>query len=567
MLINYSSLNMTVNKFDSYYNLGTYSRGVSTKDATAQLWFNRGLIWSYGFHHEESAVCFEKAISGDPKCAMAYWGLAYALGPNYNKPWELFDEKELKEKLDRIRTANKDAEENAHDATMVEKALIHAIQSRVPESLEDIGFRACNEAYANAMTECYNKFSSDLDVATLYADALMNLSAWNLWDLRTGEPTPGSRSLEAKAVLEKALSQDNAYSHPGLLHMYTHLMEMSKTPEAALVAADHLRNLVPDAGHLVHMPSHLDILIGDYRRAIASNTDACIADEKYLAHRGGNNFYTFYRLHNYHMLIFGAMFAGQYAVAIEAVERLEASIPESVLRIDDPPMADFFENFVSIRVHVLVRFGRWQDILELKFPEDKGLYSVTTAMFHYGRGIAYSATGEIEKAEKERDWYHHAVDQVSPTRIAGDFPNKSKVVLQIGKAMLDGELEYRKGNYDLAFEHLRTAIERDDNLVYAEPWPWMQPTRHPYAALLMEQGHVEEAAKALAEDLGFDDTLPRARQHPNNVWALHGYHECLVKLGRVEEAKIIRQQLVLAQAVSDVQVKAACYCRNTDANA
>ncbi|KAF2799019.1 hypothetical protein K505DRAFT_266559 [Melanomma pulvis-pyrius CBS 109.77] len=554
-------------KVEPYYNLGTYHRSVSTKNATAQTWFDRGLIWSYAFHHEESASCFEKAISGDPKCAMAYWGLAYALGPNYNKPWELFDEKELNNTLDRIMIANKDAQQNAHEATASERALINAIQARVPKSLDDIAFRACNEAYAAAMTIVYNEFPTDLDVASLYADALMNLSAWDLWDLRTGEPTPGSRSLEAKAVLEKGLAQDDAYSHPGLLHLYIHLMEMSKTPEAALVAADHLRNLVPDGGHLVHMPSHLDILVGDYRRAIASNADACIADEKYLSHKGGANFYTFYRLHNYHTLIYAAMFAGQYQVALDAVTRLEASIPESVLRIDDPPMADFFENFVSVRIHVLVRFGRWKEILELKFPDDKDLYCVTTAMLHYGRGIAFSATGELERAQKERDLLHGAVDLVLPTRIAGDFPNKARVVLQVGKAMLDGELEYRKGNYDLAFEHLRTSIERDDHLVYGEPWPWMQPTRHAYAALLMEQGHIEEAAKAYAADLGFDDTLPRARQHPNNVWALHGYHECLVKLGRTEESKIIRQQLVLAQAVADVPVKASCYCRNAGSKA
>ena len=554
---------MVVNKVDSSYryNLGTFTRTISATNSTAQTWFDRGLIWSYGFHHEEAALCFEKAISADPKCAMAYWGLAYALGPNYNKPWELFDEKELKDTLERINMANKQAEQNAHDTTVVEKALIHAIQARVPKSLEDIGFRACNEAYAEAMNTVYNAFPDDLDVASLYADALMNLSAWNLWDLRTGEPTPGSRSLEAKAVLDKGLAHKDAYSHPGLLHLYIHLMEMSKTPEAALVAADHLRTLCPDAGHLVHMPSHLDILIGDYRRAIASNTDACIADEKYLNHRGGAGFYTFYRLHNYHTLIYAAMFAGQFKVAMDGVTRLEASIPESVLRVDDPPMADFLENFVSVRTHVLIRFGRWREILDTKFPHDKHLYCVTTAVLHYARGIAYAATGDIEKAQKEREWLDEAVEGVLPTRIAGDFPNKSKKVLQIAKAMLDGELEYRKGNYDEAFAHLRTAIERDDNLVYSEPWPWMQPTRHAYAALLMEQRHVEEAAKAYAADLGFDDTLPRARQHPNNVWALHGYHECLVKLNMVKEATIIRQQLTLAQAVADVPVKASCYCR------
>jgi tetratricopeptide (TPR) repeat protein len=475
--------------------------------------------------------------------------------------WDMFDEEELQNTLNAINSAIEEAKTNSDQAAPVERALIDAIQSRVPQGLDDIAFRACNEAYADAMALVYHKFSDDLDVATLYADALMNLSAWDLWDLRTGEPTPGARSLEAKSVLEKALKNDKSSTHPGVLHMYIHLMEMSKTPEAALVAADHLRNLVPDAGHLVHMPSHLDILVGDYRRAIASNADACLADEKYLVDRGGNNFYTFYRLHDYHSLIYAAMFAGQYKVSMDTVIRMEASLPEHFLRIESPPMAHWLENFVSVRIHVLVRFGRWQDLIDLKMPEDPQLYSVTTAMMHYGKGVAYAATGNIEKAEKQRSLLDAAVDCIQPERIVGDFPNKANVVLQVAKAMLDGELEYRKGNYDSAFRHLRTAIHRDDALNYAEPWPWMQPTRHAYAALLMEQGRIAEACKAYAADLGFDDTLPRARQHPNNVWALYGYLECLIKLGRHEEANIIRQQFVVAQAVADVTVRASCYCK------
>ncbi|KAH7130534.1 hypothetical protein B0J11DRAFT_523373 [Dendryphion nanum] len=543
------------------YNVGLFTRKISTSNPSAQTWFNRGLIWSYAFHHDESARCFSYAIEEDPEAAMLHWGIAYALGPNYNKPWDMFDDEDLSRTLDRIREANEEANKYAPKATDVERALIDAIQSRVPKSLEDIAYRACNEAYAEAMASVYQKFPKDLDVASLYADALMNLSAWDLWDLKTGEPTPGARSIEAKAVLEAALKKPCAYGHPGLLHLYIHLMEMSKTPEVALVAADHLRTLTPEAGHLVHMPSHLDILIGDYRRAIASNADACVADEKWVAEHGGDNFYTFYRLHNYHSLIYAAMFAGQYQVCMDTVERMEASVPESLLRIESPPMADWSESWVSVRVHVLVRFGKWDEILALQFPKDKELYSVTTAMYHYGRGVAFAAKGKVEEAQKERELLYEAVPRVQPTRIAGDFPNKAIVVLEVAKAMLDGELEYRKGNHDVAFKHLETAIERDDALVYAEPWPWMLPTRHAYAALLLEQGRIEEATKAYAEDLGFDDTLPRARWHPNNVWALHGYHECLLKLNRTEEAKIIKQQLTLASAVADVPVKASCYCK------
>jgi tetratricopeptide (TPR) repeat protein len=340
-------------------------------------------------------------------------------------------------------------------------------------------------------------------------------------------------------------------------------MEMSKKPELALVAADHLRTLIPDAGHLVHMPSHLDILIGDYRRAIASNADACLADEKYVAEHGGQNFYSFYRMHNYHSLIYAAMFAGQFKVAMDTVDRMEASLSEPLLRTQSPPMADWLENFRSVRIHVLVRFGRWQEIIGLKLPDDQELHCVTTAMLHYGKGVAFAATGDIDSAKKHRDHLEAAIDRIPPSRICGDFPNKSNVVLQVGQAMLDGELEYRQGNYEQAFEHLRIAIARDDALTYAEPWAWMMPTRHAYAALLLEQGKIAEATQNYAADLGFDETLPRARHHPNNIWALHGYHECLHRLGRTKEANIIQQQLKLAQAVADVEVNASCYCRQS----
>jgi hypothetical protein len=277
--------------------------------------------------------------------------LAFALGPNYNKPWDLFDENELRSTIDKIVDANAAAKRNAANATEVEKALIDAVQLRVPDGLDEKAFRTCNEAYALAMQSVYEMFPDDFDIVSLYADSIMNLSAWDLWDLKTGEPTPGSRSLEAKEILEKALRQEDVYKHPGVLHLYIHLMEMSKTPEAALVAADHLRNLIPDAGHLVHMPSHLDILVGDYRRAIASNADACLADEKYLVEHGGDNFYSFYRMHDYHSLIYAAMFAGQSQVALEAVDRMEKSLPESLLRVQSPPMGKCRYTKCTITIH------------------------------------------------------------------------------------------------------------------------------------------------------------------------------------------------------------------------
>lgn len=370
----------------------------------------------------------------------------------------------MKATLEKINEANQKAKQYAEDRTDVERAVIDAIQVRVPKDLSEPAFRACNEEYAKAMEDVYKRFPDDLDITSLYADSLMNLSAWNLWDLKTGEPTPGARSPEAKAILEKALRHSSAYEHPGVLHLYIHLMEMSKTPEAALPCADHLRRLAPDAGHLVHMPSHIWILVGDYGRAIDSNVDACLADEKYVAEHGTQNFYSFYMMHDYHSLIYAAMFAGQFKAALDAVDRMEASLPVSLLRIESPPMADWLENFSSVRIHVLVRFGRWGDLIALPMPQDTSLHCVTTAMIHYGKGVAYAVTGDIEKAQKELAALDAAIGRIPSSRICGDFPNKSNVVLKVGLAMLEGELEYRKGNYEAAFKHLETAIERDDAL-------------------------------------------------------------------------------------------------------
>ncbi|WP_326691657.1 hypothetical protein OIE63_33980 [Streptomyces sp. NBC_01795] len=542
-----------------YYDLGTHARPVTTSSPSAQMWFDRGLVWAYAFHHEEALSCFEEAAAADPDCAMAYWGIAFVLGPNYNKPWDSFDDEDLARTVERAHRAVEHAHEKADGATPVEQALIRALRDRYPqaEPVEDCS--VWNEAYADSMRAVHVLAPDDLDVTTLHADAQMNLTPWQLWDLRTGLPTAGARTLEAKAVLERALSTGPGTKHPGLLHMYIHLMEMSPTPEAALPVADRLRGLVPDAGHLQHMPTHLEVLCGDYRRVVSDNTSAIVADEKYHARAGAMNFYTLYRSHNYHFKIYGAMFLGRSATALETAAQLEASIPEELLRVQSPPMADWLESFLAMRVHVLIRFGRWPDILELPWPTDPRLYCVTTAMLHYARGIACSSTGRISEAETERELFRQAVSRIPGTRML--FNNTCADILAIASAMLDGELEYRKGNHDAAFAALERSIALDDNLPYDEPWGWMQPTRHAYGALLLEQGRVAEAEAVYRADLGLDDTLPRASQHPGNVWSLHGFHECLLRLGRSGEAQIVAQQLKLAVAVADVPIKASCFCR------
>jgi tetratricopeptide (TPR) repeat protein len=495
---------------------------------------------------------------------MAYWGLAYAVGPNYNKPWEKFDQGDLHTCVQRGYDASRQAKK--YSATPLEEALIDAIQFRFPTNQPVTDYPALNKGYAEAMKSVYDTFGADLDVATLYADALMNMTPWALWDLFTSKANPKAPTMEAKAVLEKALAQNGANLNPGLLHLYIHFIEMSPTPELGMNAADNLRDLVPDAGHIRHMPTHLDILVGDWRRSIDSNYKSTLADDKFFRKVGAKNFYTFYRLHDYHSLIYAAMFAAKKKVALEAVTRMESTVPtpEEVFQIQSPPMADWLEQFMSIRIHVMVRFGMWEELKARKVSLDQSSgdqspYTSVTAITHYARGIAFAATGDVDSAREQQKLFFQAWARVPITRRA--YNGKIVDVLKVAESMLEGEIEYRCGNYDKAFKALRAAIEQEDRLPYSEPWSWMQPVRHAYAALLMEQGHLEEAAKTYRADLGMDTSIIRPRRHPNNVWSLQGYHECLVRMGKTAEAAVIEQQTKLALAVADIPIKSSCFCR------
>ncbi|KAJ5753992.1 uncharacterized protein N7511_008145 [Penicillium nucicola] len=552
---------------DEYYDLGTFGHKITTSSADAQTWFNRGLTWVYSFNHVEGAYCFEQAISHDPACAMAYWGLAYAVGPNYNKPWEKFDQGDLHTCVKRGFAASREAKKHAVNANDVEKALIEAIQFRFPSNEPVKDYPAVNKGYAAAMKPVYDAFGRDLNIATLYADALMNMNPWALWNLFTGQANPKAPTMEVKAVLERALAQkeDGAYYNPGLLHLYIHYIEMSPTPELGINPADQLRDLIPDAGHVRHMPTHLDILIGDWRRSISSNYKSTLADDKFFHKNGAKNFYTFYRMHNYHSLIYAAMFAGQSQTALDAVTRMEATLPEEVLRIESPPMADWLEQFVPTRLHVMVRFGMWEELKQKELPKDQELYAGTTATTHYARGLAFAATGDVATAKKEQELFRKAYGRVPKSRLS--YNSTIVDVLKVAEAMLEGEIQYRCANFDAAFASLRTAIDIEDKLPYAEPWSWMQPVRHAYAALLMEQGHLEKAAQTYRADLGFDKSVIRPRRHPNNVWSLQGYHESLIRLGRMDEAAVIEPSVKLAVAVADIPIKASCFCRLDNSHA
>jgi tetratricopeptide (TPR) repeat protein len=307
------------------------------------------------------------------------------------------------------------------------------------------------------------------------------------------------------------------------------------------------------------MPTHIDVLCGRYGAVVECNDAAIEADGKFLEREGPLNFYTLYRCHNYHFKISGAMFQGRLEPALEAAEALAASLTEELLRMEVPPMADWAEGFVPMRLHVLVRFGLWDELIGEPFPADAELYATTTAMLHYAKGVAYAATGEVAAAERHRVLLADARARVPESRYL--FNNSSRDILGVAEAMLDGEIEYRKGNMDLAFDHLRRAVECDDSLPYDEPWGWMQPARHALGALLLEQGRLEEAEAVYRADLGLDATLRRPCQHPRNVWSLHGYHECLHRLGRCGQADEIRPQLDRAIAEATVPITASCFCR------
>lgn len=536
---------------------------MTTSSIEAQLWFNRGLIWAYSFNHDEAVRCFEQAAESDSNCAMALWGIAYATGPNYNKAWRYFDLEDRQASVKKVNDILARASKLASRASPVEQALISAIGARFPPIdgiPEDLS--AFDRAYADAMRPVYHKFSNDVDVAALFADALMCITPRGLWDLDTGKPT-GDHTVEAREVIELQLKQNTGRNHPAICHLYIHMMEMSPFPELALPAADRLRGMVPHASHMLHMPTHIDAAVGDYRRGIDSNHEAILADDIYFARETGTIImYTAYRVHYVCAKMYSAMMCGRFTDAMSAAEKLEKIIDPKLLSVKSPPMADFVESFVGSKAHVLVRFGRWEEILDLKFPTDRDTYCVTTATIHYTRGLAFSALGRIAEAETAQKEFETAREAVPSSRL-NSIPCKEEDVLAVASAMLAGELEYRKGNIETAFHSLREAIAREDALAYSDPSPWMQPVRHALGGLLLEQGRVEEAETLFKQDLGFAQDYPRRKAKLNNVWGLHGLYECFTRLGKSQEAAFIQPARDIALASADVPVNVSCFCRTS----
>ena len=544
----------------TYYDLGTYSRKITTSSDDAQRWFEHGLVWTYSYNHEQAIECFQKALEHDPDCAMAHWGVSYAIGPNYNFEWWMMDSATKANSLGTAYDRTQAALALVDAVTPPERALIEALPARYPQREPIKKQEPWNDDFAAAMKKAYEAHPDDIEVATVYAEAILNQTPWKMWDIRNNTVAENAGTVEAQKVLERFVDTPEGRAHPGILHLYVHLMEMSPTPEKALVAGDFLRELVPDAGHLIHMPTHIDIQCGEYRDALHWNQKGIEADLKIAEREGRMNFYTSYRVHNYHFAIYGAMFLGQYEPAMAAAEEMITEIPVELLKQESPPMADFIESYISMKTHVQIRFGRWRDIIAEPLPEDQDLYCYTTASLHYAKAVAHAALGEVAESEAERAKFMGARAKVPDSRHLHNV--RCLDLLDVAEQMVEGELEYRKGNYDIAFAHLHKAIELEDALPYDEPWGWIQPVRHTLGALTLEQGRVEEAEQAYREDLGLAGDLPRACIHPDNIWSLKGLDECLRRRGAGDtaEAKMIRQRLELAAACSDLPVGASCHC-------
>jgi tetratricopeptide (TPR) repeat protein len=361
-------------------------------------------------------------------------------------------------------------------------------------------------------------------------------------------------------AIDSAMAGPAGKHHPAACHLYIHLMEMSSNPAVAQPAADRLRRLVPDGSHMQHMATHIDIACGDYRRGVDSNYDAMISDDKYFAQEQGSILYTAYRTHNIHVMGYAAMISGRFEHALLAAKRLDEIITPEILSIKSPRMVNWVEYQRGMMAHVLVRFGRWEEILKLDLPTDRQLMSITTAVILYARGIALAVLGRIEEARAAKVEFEKARLEIPEDRVYGNT-STGRIVLGVAALMLDGELTYREGKFERAFEILRQAVKAEDNLSYSDPPLWMQPVRHALGALLLEQNRVEEALEVYKEDLGFSENLSARKARPNNVWGLQGLYECFVRLGKHAEAQMIRRQHDIAVASADIPVGASCFCR------
>lgn len=503
--------------------LSNLNHSVTTKNAEAQKFFNQGLALIYGFNHEEARRSFERASQLDPKLAMAYWGIALAVGPNYNEA-----------QIDPSRLLAADmalekAKELSVGASEKERGYIEALAKRFQLKTD---LKKCAVDYKDAMAALHKKYPSDVDAAVLYADSLMNLTPWQLWD-KNGKPAEFTN--EIVATLEDAIKRQP--DHIGANHLYIHAVEASKNPGRALPSAGKLEKLAPAAGHLVHMPSHIYIRTGDYAAAAKSNEDAAKADLEYIKRSGVKGMYpAMYYSHNLHFLVESYNRAGNYARSVESAARLADNVRG---HIKDMPM---LEGFLPSVMFVQLRFNRWDEIL--KSAEPTAEMPITRALWHYARGVALAGKGRIAEAELAR-----SILASQAKSMPGETPfglNTAASVLKIAEPSLDARIAAAKGDYKSAVEHWRKAVAAHDDLNYDEPPGWYYPTRESLGAALLLAGNAAEAEKVFRKDL---------EDNPRNGRSLFGLVESLKKQGKAQAAQKAQKEFESAWKNADSKLR------------
>ena len=494
--------------------LGDLHHPVSTSNPQAQQFFDQGLRLIYAFNHDEAGHSFQRAAELDPKLAMAYWGIAEAVGPNYNDPAS----------DDRFKAAH-DAIQKALDlsgnGSAIEKAYIEAMVKRFPGDPK-ADRRKAAEDYRDAMRELVKQYPDDLDAATLFAESGMNLHPWGLWH---PDGTPEAGTEEIVSTLESVIRRDP--NHLGAIHYYIHAVEASRSPERALAAANRLATLAPAAGHIVHMPAHVYIRTGDYESAVKTNQKAATADEAYIKASGAQGIYPMmYYSHNLHFIAMCSAMNGNYAESKKAADMLAAHVAPAVK--DMPPL----EGFMTIPMAVEVRFHRWSDILAAK-PPDPAM-KVSTVFYHFARGMALAATGKVADAEAEHKLVSEA-EQATPEDVVFAMPvnNKAKDILKIAKNVLGAKIALAKKDNEGAITMLRQAVVIQDSLKYNEPPDWFFPVRESLGAVLLSSGNAVEAEKVFREDLD---------HNPRNPRSLFGLREALKAQKRDYDAGFIQKQ-------------------------
>lgn len=512
--------------------LGPYSRPIGTESAEAQRYFDQGLNLLFAFNLEEASRSFRQATELDPSCAMAWWGLAYAQGPHINLP--VVDEEKARVAAEAIaRARSPDAR-----ATEVERGLVDALAERclaeIPEDRSPL-----DRAYAEAMRSLVDRFPDDPDFGAFLAESLMNLRPWDLYT-QEGQPQEGTE--EIVSLLETVLA--SSPEHPLANHLYIHAVEASGSPERAVGAADRLRGLQPGLSHNVHMPSHIDVRVGNWAKAEESNRNAIVADREFLVIRPDPGFYGLYIAHNFHMLAYAAMMRGKSRVAIDAIDEMGTLMPEQWV-VEHAAIAD---GYLAMPLEVRMRFGRWDEILDA--PEPPEIFPIARALRHYARAVSLAALDRVDEAKAEQSLFQDARSLVPEGATFGN--NQAKDLLAVAEHLMTGEILYRDGDHDAAFESLREAVRLQDLLRYSEPPDWIQPTRHPLAAALLQSGHHAEAEQVCRDDLA---------RHPHNGWSLFGLMRALELQGKTDEAARIRPQFEDAWKDADVILSSCCFCQ------